>query len=122
MAKKTIKDLKIGDTIYRYSGGIKECQVTLLSRERLETNDSNIDYFQILIGDETRFQFETIRYSTKFYLNHIDALKERRKHLDERMLTIFKEQQDFYKKVTEVNNAIRRCDEAIACELKNKSE
>ena len=123
MAKKTIKDLKIRDTIWQYYGRNNpiERKIDELSIKTVKWG-SSYDHYDLEEGDETRHVFKSNRHKDTFYLNKIDALKAQRKALDAEMESIFKKQQDFYKEISGTNDSIRKCDEIIASELLKPQE
>ena len=117
MARKVIKDLRIGDTIYKHrlESDPELFTISDLSKEKIRWGDT--DYFTLEQGDDTRWTFESTRWEYTFFLNKLDALEAQRKSLDAKMKAIFEKQQDFYQKIKETNSAIRECDEKIALEL-----
>lgn len=114
--KKQIKDLRLGDPVWKFNGtaDISTYKVESMSGKRLEVGGY---YFDMGPADHTMFNFVDSRWDHLFFLERLDALKERRKALDADLAKTFQKQQDFLKAIQEANDTIRKNDLEIIEEL-----
>ncbi len=124
--KKTIKDLRIGDTVFMFCHcePTKELRVVGISERKLEVKHAT-GYprlsFEMTPEDFSRWTFKsTEKYPETVYLEKLDALKARQKSLDARLISVFRAQTDFLKSLQELNDKIRKNDFQILEETKKK--
>lgn len=119
---KKLIELKIGDSVWMLRGELEpeEKEVTLISKQKIVISD----YYEtvLLPEDYTRFVFNGTKYGTQtFYTNKLMALKKQREILDEKIISIYKEQRSFIERIISKNEEIRKCDANIAETLLNQN-
>lgn len=126
--KKTILDLKIGDSMWLVESTNEpiEMKVDSLSKTEITFIGNRVHHQVSVIDDSDRtcwvikcgYSHSRPPYSKNIYTERIDALKEIRNRLDSQMKNIFERQQKFYESISIKNNEIRVCDLEISKELK----
>jgi len=121
MAKKTIKDLRPGDTVwFFYNENITEEKIFSISVEGIKTSRG----FEYMLknGDLTSWVFRGSKSSSgcDFYLNKIDVLKIRHTKLEKDLEATYVRQQKYFENIVEQNKLIYDSNVEIINELKNK--
>lgn len=120
--RKTLSDLKPRDKFFIVSSnGLIETKIIESVGMNLIVTENNQYVIQYYKDDLTCWNIKCKpKYGpeTTAYFNLVDALKERRKILEERLVSVFKQQQDFLSKVKDLNDLIYRCNIDIVDEIK----
>jgi len=124
--KKTISDLKIGDTMFIVfsSQSCAEMEVISISKETilLESESYSGTYIcNINELERTSWQVNSKQYSTEYptFTEKIDALRNMRKKLEKELSNIFERQVDLLAVVMNKNNQIMENTKMISIELSN---
>jgi hypothetical protein len=121
MALKTLKDLKIRDSLYFIDGNKNVSSVKINGITINEIQFGNEGIFKYKQEDETCFVFEAEqRYSTKrpYYINKVTALKKRSEILNEDLKNLFEKQKGVLEKIEEMTNSILETNLEIVKESK----
>lgn len=121
MAKKTIKDLRPGDTVwFFYRENIVEEIIFSISINDIKTNRGF--EFTLKQCDLTSWIFNGKLRSDEhiFYLNKIDVLKIRHSKLEGDLEATYTRQQKYFECIVEQNKAIYNSNMEIINEIKNQ--
>lgn len=122
--KKTIKDLRINDIVYKIlrEGGstVTDCTITSLSRKELYIDNKH--KYEIKKGEELCWTFNIYAYGDYvIFLDKKDALIHSRKNLDSRLENLFKQQDSIKDKIIDAVKYIRENERLIQKEIENGS-
>lgn len=117
--KKTIKDLKINDSVFiipKTGFNVTERSIKSISNKHISF-DSGFDV-KLEDGDHLSWRVDFYRFGDSVcFLSKKDALKFARKNLDSKLKMLFVEQGSFLKRIEEVVSKIRNNEYAIAKEI-----
>lgn len=120
--KKTLNDLKPNDTVWYVDDTIvREHKIYSISIEDIKVDDYYKYVFKIEKGDHTLWKFSIINRSSRivtFYINKIDALKERHDKLEKILSDTYERQSKYFESIKKANQDIYESNKEIINELK----